>query len=375
MTSSPVTAARVDPTLLRAATLVQLFPLLPDPRDPRGLRHRLDVVLALAVAAVVGGGRSVAAIWEFAQDVGADLLAQLGMSAAIPSESTIRRLIEAIDPAVFSMLLGAWMRIRWDRIDGQKVIAVDGKTVRRACAAGQRAPHLVSALSHGTGLVLGQVKVDSKTNEIPATRDLLGMMDLAGVVVTADALHTQRDTATFITERGGDYVLTVKGNQPSLFKALAALPWKEVPGESETQMGHGRRSTRTIKAVQCPAWISFPGAQQVLQLRRATTAKGKRRVEVVYLICSKTMAAAQPSRVAEWIRGHWGIEDKLHWVRDVTFDEDRCRVRTGVGAENMATLRNLAISLHRLAGASNIAAALRTVSRDVKRAVKLLLTS
>jgi len=317
----------------------------------------------------------MAAIWEFAQDVGADLLAQLGMPAAIPSEPTIRRLIEAIDPVVFSMLLGAWMRIRWDRIDGQQVIAVDGKTVRRACAAGQRAPHLVSALSHGTGLVLGQVKVDSKTNEIPATRDLLGMMDLADVVVTADALHTQRDTATFITERGGDYVLTVKGNQPNLFKALAALPWNQVPGESETQKGHGRRSTRTIKAVQCPAWISFPGAQQVLQLRRTTTANGKPRVEVVYLICSKTMAAAQPSRVADWVRGHWGIEDKLHWVRDVTFDEDRQHLRTGTGPAMMAALRNLAISLHRLTGATNIAKALRHTARNVRRAIKLLLTT
>lgn len=375
MTSSPVMAAHVEPTLLRAANLVQLFPLLPDPRDPRGVRHRLDVILTLTVAAVVGGARSVAAIGEFAQDVGAELLDQLGMSAAVPSEPTIRRLIEAIDPAVFAMLLGAWMSLRWDQVDGQKVIAVDGKTVRRACDAGERAPHLVSVLSHGTGLVLGQVRVDSKTNEIPAIRDLLGVMDLTGVVVTADALHTQRDTAAFITDRGGDYVLTVKGNQPNLFKALAALPWNQVPGESVTQTGHGRRHTRTIKAIEAPAWIGFPGVRQVLQLRRTTTSKGKRSVEVVYLICSQTMLQAQPSRVAGWIRGHWGIENGLHWVRDVTFDEDRCRVRSGAGAENMATLRNLAISLHRLAGASNIAAALRTVTRDIKRVVKLLQTS
>lgn len=166
----------------------------------------------------------------------------------------------------------------------------------------------MAALSHDTGLVLGQVRVDSKTNEIPATRDLLGAMDLAGVVVTADALHTQRDTATFISRRGGDYVLTVKGNQPNLFKALAALPWNQIPGESETETGHGRRHTRTIKAIQCPSWISFPGARQVLQLRRTTTSKGRRRVEVVYLICSKTMLQAQPGRVAGWVRGHWGIE-------------------------------------------------------------------
>ena len=134
MTSSPVTAAHVEPTLLRAANLVQLFPLLPDPRDPRGVRHRLEVILTLTAAAVVGGARSISAIGEFAQDVGADLLTGLGMPAAIPSEPTIRRLIETIDPAVFAMLLGSWMSPRCDQIDGQKVIAVDGKTVRRACA-------------------------------------------------------------------------------------------------------------------------------------------------------------------------------------------------------------------------------------------------
>ena len=375
MTSSPVMAAHVEPTLLRAANLVQLFPHLPDPRDPRGVRHRLDVILALTLAAVVGGHRSLAAIGEYAQDVGEEVLEALGIEARIPSEPTIRRLVEALDPVVFAMLLGAWTRLRWEEIDGQKVIAVDGKTVRRACEAGQRAPHLVAALTHGTGLVLGQIRVDSKTNEIPATRDLLGMMDLNGVVVTADALHTQKDTATFITERGGDYLLTVKRNQPSLFKALAALPWKQVPADRVTEMGHGRRHTRTIRAIECPTWISFPGAGQVLQLRRTTTVKGKKRTEVVYLICSKTMLQAQPERVAEWAQGHWGIEDRLHWVRDVTFDEDRCRVRTGAGAENMATLRNLAISLHRLADAINIAAASRHVARKVKRAVKLLLTS
>ena len=325
MTSSPVTAGGVDPTLLYAANLLELFCHVPDPRDPRGVRHRLEVILTLAVAAVVGGAKSCAAIWEFAHDQGVELLAAAGLPVKVPSEPTIRRLIEAIDPLVLSMLLGAWMWLRWEKIDGQKVIAVDGKTVRRACAAGQRAPHLVAALSHGTGLVLGQLRVDAKTNEIPATRDLLAMMDLKDVVVTADALHTQYETARFITSRGGDYTLTVKRNQPSLYQALAVLPWQQVPGHTSSERSHGRRHTRTIKAIECPAWIVFPGARQVLQLRRTVIRNGKKTVEVVYLICSKTMTQAAPPQVAGWIRGHWGIEDRLHYVRDMAYDEDRCR--------------------------------------------------
>jgi len=206
-------------------------------------------------------------------------------------------------------------------------------------------------------------------------RDLLGMMDINGLVVTADAMHTQRDTAAFITSRGADYVLTVKANQPGLRRLLASLPWQQVPAHRDTERSHGRTVTRTIKAVEAPAQIGFPGARQVLQLRRTVTRQGKRSVEIVYLICSRPMTQAPPQTVASWVRGHWAIEDRLHYVRDLTFDEDRSRVRTGTGAEVMATLRNLAISLHRLAGWDNIAQATRHTARDVTRAANLLLTS
>jgi len=175
-------------------------------------------------------------------------------------------------------------------------------------------------------------------------------MDIKGVVITADAMHTQRDTAEFITSHGADYLLTVKANQPGLRRLLAGLPWQQVPAHRDTERSHGRTVTRTIKAIEAPAQIGFPAARQVLQLRRTVTRQGKRSVEIVYLICSKPMTEAAPPTVAGWVRGHWTIEDRLHYVRDLTFDEDRCRVRTGSGAEVMATLRNLAISLLRLAG-------------------------
>nr|WP_297107287.1 ISAs1 family transposase [Tessaracoccus sp.] len=201
-------------------------------------------------------------------------------------------------------------------------------------------------------------------------------MDLTGVIVSADALHTQTATATFLTDNGADFVFTVKKNQPTLHKQIAALPWTRIPvGCTTTEVGHGRKATRTVKAIEVPAWIDFPGARQVLQVRRTTTRKGKRSVEVAYLICSKPMSQAQPRVVANWVQHHWGIENRLHWVRDVTFDEDRCRVHTGTGAEIMATLRNIAISLLRLAGWDNIAAGLRYISRDINRAADLLLTT
>lgn len=375
MTSSPVPGVHVEPAVLRAATIVQLMTQVPDPRHRRGRRHRLAVVLVIAVAAVTAGARSLTGIGEWAHDVGADLLQRVHLAGAVPSEATIRRVIEALDAGVFSRLCGAWTRLRWKQIDGQGVLAIDGKTVRRARTQGQSAPHLVAALTHDTGLVIGQVAVDAKSNEIPAMRDLLGMMDIEGLVITADAMHTQRDTATFITGRGADYLFTVKANQPGLRRILAALPWRLVPAQRGTERSHGRTVTRTIKAVEAPARIGFPGARQVLQLRRTVTRQGRRSVEVVYLISSKSMTAAPPATVAAWIRGHWAIEDRLHYVRDVTFDEDRCRVRTGSGAEVMAALRNLAISLHRLAGWDNIAQATRHTSRDVTRAAKLILTS
>ena len=375
MTSSPVTGAHVEPATLRAATLIQLMTQVPDPRHRRGRRHPLPVVLVIAVAAVTAGARSLSGIGEWARDVGADLLDLLDLTGTVPSEPTIRRVIEALDAGVFARLCGAWTRLRWRQIDGQGVLAIDGKTVRRARNLGQTAPHLVAALTHDTGLVVGQIAIDTKSNEIPALRDLLGMMDIEGLIITADAMHTQRDTAMFITNRGADYVFTVKLNQPGLRRMLAALPWQQIPAHRHTERSHGRTATRTIKAVEAPDRIGFPNARQVLQLRRTMTRHGKRSVEVVYLICSRSMTQAPPAQVAGWIRGHWAIEDRLHYVRDVTYDEVRCRVRTGTGAEVMATLRNLAISLLRLNGSDNIAQATRHTARDVTRAAKLILTS
>ena len=260
----------------------------------------------------------------------------------------------------------------------RRVVAVDGKTVRGARSATTSAPHLVAAFDHASGSILGQVATAAKSNEIPAVRALLGAFDLAadgGVVVTVDAMHTQTDTAELITGAGGDYVFTVKANQPTLYAACKRLPWRDVPSHAAVQTGHGRRVHRAIKVLTAPAWITFARAAQVAQVRRTTTRAGKKTVEVLYVITSADHRAAPPAVLASWIQGHWGIENRAHWVRDVTFDEDRSQIRTGSGPQVMATLRNTAISLLRLTGATNIAASLRHHAAAADRPINLLLTS
>lgn len=159
------------------------------------------------------------------------------------------------------------------------------------------------------GVTLGQRAIDATSNEILAVRDLLAGFepaDLPGCVITVDAMHTQTTTATTISEAGADYVCTVKANQRGLYQRLKALPWKQIPlGSQSTQRNHGRRVTRTIKVADAPGWIGFTGAAQVAQLRRTVTKKGKKTVEVVYLITSAAHAQAPPAVLASWIQNHW----------------------------------------------------------------------
>jgi predicted transposase YbfD/YdcC len=275
---------------------------------------------------------------------------------------------------VLDRVLGAWLHTRAVRSGGRLVIAIDGKTVRGAKDKDGKAPHLVAALAHGIGAVLGQVAVAAKSNEIPAVRDLLkAFTSLAAEVVTIDAMHTQSDTARVVLGQGADYVMTVKGNMPTLYRQLKKLPWAAVTATSAVSTDRGRRTRRTIKVALAPAWIGFEGAAQVAQLRRTVTKKGKKTVEVVYLITSDR--AADPAILATWVRGHWEMENKLHWVRDVTYQEDKSLVRTGNAPRVIATLRSLAISLLRLDGHTNIAAANRHHARDPQRTLKLLQTA
>jgi predicted transposase YbfD/YdcC len=326
----------------------------------------------VGIAAVIAGSRSFAAVGQWASDAGPEVLAVLGAARGPAEESTFRRAFALVSADVLDRVLGAWLWTRAVRAGGRLVIAIDGKTVRGAKNKTGKAPHLVAALAHGIGAVLGQVAVDEKSNEIPAVRELLKAFgDLASAVITMDAMHTQSDTARLITGRGADYVMTVKGNMPTLYRQLKKLPWARIPAVSSVSTDHGRRARRTIKVALAPAWIEFDGAAQVAQLRRTVTKKGRKTVEVVYLITSDR--DADPATLAAWVRSHWEIENCLHWVRDVTYQEDKSLVRTGNAPRVMASLP--AISLLRLDGHINIAAANRHHARDPQRTLKLLQTA
>jgi predicted transposase YbfD/YdcC len=358
----------------RSRYLLDLLAQVPDPRKRRGRRHCLAGLLAVGIAAVIAGSRSFAAIGLRAADAGPVALTALGADRGPAEESTFRRAFALVGADVLDQVPGTWLWTRAARAGGRLVIAVDGKTVRGAKTKGGKAPHLVAALARGIGAVLGQVAADAKSSEIPAVRELLKTFaDLAGVVLTIDAMHTQHDTAQLILGRGADYVMTVKANMPALHQQLKKLPWARVPSASSVSTDHGRRARRTIKVVLAPAWIGFDGAAQVAQLRRTVTKPGKKTVEVVYLVTSDPDAS--PETLAARVRSHWHIENKLHWVRDVTYQEDKSLVRTGNAPRVMATLRSLAISLLRLDGYKNIARANRHHARDPQRTVKLLRTA
>ena len=268
------------------------------------MRHDLPAALSLSVAGVLAGCRSLTAIWEHTTDLTAADLEALGLpeGQALPSESTTRRVLQVLDPADLDAHLMTWFYKRTGTIKGRRVIAVDGKTMRAARRGEDPAPHLLAALGHATGAVLSQQRVAGKSNEILALRVLLEPLDPGGVVVPADAMHTQVDTVQWIRVRGGHYVLTPLDNQKTLRRTLKALPWKDVPSISSVERSHGWRVRRTVKAVEAPKWVDFPGSAPVVQVRRSRTVKGRkassRSVEVVNLVCSLPMTDAQPEAVA-----------------------------------------------------------------------------
>jgi predicted transposase YbfD/YdcC len=361
------------------AALLAALQSVPDPRKRRGVRHGLSGILTIAGCAVVAGARSFVAIAEWAAAATPAALTRLGVTGQAPSESTIRRTINRVDANGLDLVIGAWAALRARTPGRFRVIAVDGKSLRGSAGAGARCRHLLSAPTHAGGLVLGQLDVDLKTNEIPMFSKLLDNIELLGTIVTADALHCQKDHARYLVEeRGAHYLLTVKGNQPTLRKQLAGLPWADVPvTHTQLDRGHGRVERRTLKVVTVTAGIAFPHAAQAIQVTRQVRKRKTRkwRTETVYAVTDLTADQARPDELATWLRGHWCIENRLHWVRDVTFGEDLSQARTGNGPQVMATLRNLAISLLRLTGATNIAKAIRYHARDTKRPLALLLTS
>jgi len=383
------------------ADLLQRFARVSDGRRDQGRIHPVAVVLTLCAAAVVAGMASFTAIAGWATDVPAEVLVKLyGRRCDPPSKATIWRVVTGADAATVDAVIGAWLLAQAaardtaarDVVAGEVVvpetdreapelsaIMVDGKAVRGATDTEGNQVHLLAAATHDDALVLGQVEVSAKSNEIPQFAPLLDTLaaagvDLAHTVITADALHTQRAHADYLHERGAGFVFTCKQNQPRLFAALDALPWAQTPiAASEVQRGHGRVTTRTIQVMPAPEDLPFPHVNQVWLIERYVTAlDGTPSSAVAALgVTNLTAGTTAPQRLAALVRNHWGIES-LHWLRDTVYREDNSTVRTSSGPRVMAGLRNLAVGAHHLAGRRDITEASREAGRVMHRPFKIL---
>ena len=385
-TSSPIPAP-LEPlahavVLLSPREVVDLRRFLdrvPDPRGLRGRRYPAVALLTAAAAAVLAGARSLAAVGEWIADAPQQVRAALGLPPdpltawnPAPHAGTVRRLLHRVDADALDAAIGAYLQARqadrYPRAPGRRVIAVDGKTVRGSRTATATAVQLLAATDHH-GVVLAQRQISCKSNEIPAFAPLLDGLDLTDAVLTTDALHTQHGHGRYLMRRGAHYLAIVKKNHPGLYAQVKDLPWREMPLEHRTRdRAHHREEVRRLK-VAAYRDIDYPGARQAIQVVRwrRDLGTGKLTIERVYLITSLDVFDATPAELATWIRGHWGIENLLHHVRDRTFREDDSKIRTGALPRTMASLRNLAISTFRQDGDTNIAAALRRTGRDYHR--------
>ena len=358
-----------------------------DHRKRRGVRHRLASLLGMAVAATLAGARSVAAIGEFAADCPQPVLGALGAKFhpdhrrfIAPHTDTFRRALAQVDAVALDEVVGAWLfeQVRAGRLDEQRlVLALDGKSMRGATGDHGRPVHLFSAMIHGEGAVVAQQQVDTKTNEITAFRPLLEDLDLAGALVTADAMHTHRANAAWLVEvKQADYLLQIKGNQPSLLEACEQIGDEQLSEAFEqTVRGHGRIETREVRTAPVPDSFDFPYAAQIVVVYRERSGLDGKLVaaETSYYVTSIAADDADAHLLAGHVRGHWEIENRIHWVRDWAFDEDRHQLRaTASPARALATLRNLAISLIRLVGSNRIAATMRWIARRPERSAQLL---
>jgi predicted transposase YbfD/YdcC len=387
-----------------ASVLVRRLASVPDPRAVRGRRHPLVVILVLAACAtLVVGNDSVAAIWQWAARTSQEVLARIGArfdaltgQYVVPSERTFRRVLTDLDTDALDAAIGGYAADvtrgasptpvlpavagpaeREQRRAAHRAVthpaptgllpaaAIDGKLLRGTVTAAGRV-FLVAAIGHGSGVVLGQRQVADKRGEGTVIESLLGSLDVAGMVLTLDALHTTKKTARLITGTlHAHYLLILKSNQPLALRAAQVLlsgtdaEFAEAM-DIEHDRGHGRTEQRTVRVAPANDGL-FPGARQVFRLRRDTGGlDGQRtRKEIVYGIASMPAEIAGPAQLNHYARGHWCVENRLHWTRDVTFREDHSQLRTGAAPRALASFRNLTLNTYRLAGKANIAHARR----------------
>lgn len=332
-------------------SIIHHFSSIQDPRINRQRKHQLQDIFFISICATICGADNWVAIEEFGLAKEAWFTELLGLGHGIPLHDTFGEVYAAIDTEQISVCFSRWVADLAHITEGE-VIAIDGKCLRRSLdkASKKAAIHMVSAWAQQNNLVLGQVKVDDKSNEITAIPKLLSRLDIAGAVITIDAMGCQKKIAEQIKQQGGDYVLSLKGNQGNLhddvktfFTSSLSPTVASVSYEGE----HGRIETRSIRVTADIAWLQEWHDWKSLQSIIAVTAKreigDKVTEETRYFISS--LDANDPLRLERVVRAHWSIENNLHWVLDVAFDEDSNRTRTGHSAANLAVIRHIALNL------------------------------
>jgi predicted transposase YbfD/YdcC len=371
------------------SSLLEALDALTDPRDPRGRVYGLSFLLAASFVAVLAGARTFAAIGRRISDLSPSLLAKLGgmwcyfrQGYRFPGEKTIRMLLNELDADELDRVFGAWLFSN-ARLDGESVLelAIDGKVLRGAWTAENERFTLFSAMVHEAGVTVAQVAVPGDTNEITQVESLLDTLPIdpqQSVLVTMDAAHTQRETAEYIAgTRGFDYLVTVKGNQPtlqeSIINAMVPVLNDKGPECDITERGHGRISRwRTWTADS--GEIDFPHLERIACIRRDTYALDGTWTSKEIALSGTSNPDMTADEFHAGVRNHWGIENKSHYVRDTVWREDAHQARTKNGPQNMATFRNAAIGAFRIGGHSNITAATEWIAGDRDRALPLLAT-
>ena len=340
--------------------LIDTLGEIPDPRRGNAQRHELLDILAIALVASVCGAESCVDFAEFAGDRETLLREFLSLKNGLPSHDTFSRVFRLLDPAAFGRAFEAFLDDLGAAGDG--VLAIDGKTLRRSFdrAAGRSALHVVTAFGTGARVAIAQRAVPEGENETLAARALLETLALDGLLVTGDAMHAHEGTAQVILEQGGDYLFALKANRPAMLREVEAFfadPPEPLAVFETTDADHGRIETRRHRVSHSTDWLfsdrryagepRLPGLAtlacvEATRIEPDGTAAGRTATSTRYYISSATLT---PEGFARAVRGHWAIENALHWVLDVTFDEDRARNRRDHGPENLAILRRLTLNL------------------------------
>lgn len=335
------------------------FGEITDPRIERTKRHKLIDIITIALCGVICGAESWVDIEMFGKVKKEWLSTFLDLPNGIPSHDTFGRVFSKIDPQEFEKSFMEWVRAIYEVTQGQ-VIAIDGKQLRgsQASGNGKKAIYMVSAWASENQIVLGQQKVDEKSNEITAIPELLKLLDIAGCIVTIDAIGTQTEIARAIIEKKGDYLLAVKENQGHLFEDIHTLfavdkltNFKDGPYQyvKTTNKDHGRIEIRQCWAISDPEYLAtirdyqrWTGLKSLVRIESERKIGDKSEVQVSYYISSLNNDA---KKLLGAKRSHWGVENKLHWVLDIAFDEDHCRVRKDNAPQNFAIIRHMALNL------------------------------